>query len=486
LIGYHKPLLFVTAAVSIFGAEKIEIIRDSYGVPHVYARTAQGVAYGSGYAQAADRGHQLLDNLQHAGKADPSTLSPTVRGIVESYCAGVNAYFGSPKVDPSMVVAFSRIAFGQIRSSNDIFIAPSRSSEGGAIAVISPSAEWSSASLLYAIDLETSDRFAFAGLLLPGLPFPWLGHSNDIAISAHGDGQTGPGTLDEAWALVTSKTLAEAKGALAGGQLAGQKFFIATASGEIYDSRNGETDPPDGILTTGGGPAQAVAMLRELLLKANTFSVETAAALAYATDIYKAEAWLSRMAKSAPDSAFVRMLSGWNRKADWNSRPALGFYLFKMALDSDAGALEPPMNFTEQRLHAALRRAQDRLETEFAVDAGYGAVFRIMREGARRSWPVGGGTNVEAGMATPREIAFEHRGAVMVGHGGQAGLIAVALAKPVRSVLALPFGESESLDSTHFEDQARDLFSRSSTMTTWFEDRKNLERRSKDRKELTF
>jgi acyl-homoserine lactone acylase PvdQ len=488
LIGIRQLLLLIAAAaVSAFGAEKVEIIRDGFGVPHIYARTAAGAAYGSGYVQAADRGEQLLSNLGTAGHdGDASALSPGVRAIVAAYCAGANAYFGSKKIDAAMVVSFSRIAAGLVPAANDILISSARSIENAPIAVISPTAEWSGGSLLYAIEEESADGFAFAGMTPAGLPFPLIGHSNAVAISAHGEGPAGPKALNEAWALVTSKTLEEAKAALSMGQFPAQRFFIATSAGDIYDSREGAMNSPDGILMAGGGVPQALAMLRELIGRANTFSVETAAALANATEVYKAEAWQLRLAKSAPGSEFVRMITGWNRKAEWNSRPALAFYLFKMSLGADVATLEPPPSLTEERLRAALRRAQDQFETEFAVDAGYGSIFRIMRDGERRSWPIGGGTNLEAGMATPREIAFERRGALMIGHRGQAGLMVVALSKPVKSVVALPFGESESPDSPHFEDQARELFSRSLTMSTWFQDRKNLEKRTKDRKELTF
>jgi hypothetical protein len=313
-----------------------------------------------------------------------------------------------------------------------------------------------------------------------------MGHSESIAISVHGEGAAQSKALDEAWALVTSKSLEEAKRALRMGQLPAQKVFIGTGGGDIYDSRDGITNPPSGILLTGSAIPQADAMIRNLIEHANTFSIETAVSLAYATDVYKAETWQTRIAKIAPGSDFARMITGWSRKAEWNSRPALAFYLFKMALGEDSTAVEPPPSLIDERLRAALRKAQDRLETEFAVDAGYGAVFRIMREGERRSLPVGGGTVAQAGMATPRAIVFERRGAVMIGHGGQAGIMVVGFSKAVRSVMALPFGESDVADSPHFEDQARELFSRSSTMTTWFQDRKNLEKHTKDRKDLIF
>jgi len=481
------PLLLTASGISLLAAEKVEIIRDGHGVPHIYARTAEGAAYGLGYAEAADRGDQLLANLQGAGHAGaPSALSRRVQAIITAYCAGINAQLGANNVDASMVETFSRTAFGLVPNANDIFIAPARSSEKATIAIISPNAEWSGAARLYAVEETSADGFVFAGLVPLGLPFPVIGHGESIAISVHGEGMAGNQALEEAWALVNSKSLDEAKRALQMAQLPRQTIFIGTAAGDIYDSRDGRVNPPDGILLTGGGVAPAEAMTRDLIEHTNTFSLESAVSLAYATDVYRAETWQTRIAKVAPGSDFARMITGWSRKAEWNSRPALAFYLFKMALGGDSPSVEPPPGLTDERLRAALRRAQDRLETEFAVDAGYGALFRIMREGERRSWAVGGGTAVEAGMATPRAIAFEPRGAVMVGHAGQAGLMVVAFSKPVKSVLALPFGESDLPDSPHFEDQARELFSRSTTMNTWFQDRKSLEKHSKDRKELIF
>ena len=38
-----------------FYGNKITIIRDNYGVPHIYAGTKEGLAYGCGYAMAQDR-----------------------------------------------------------------------------------------------------------------------------------------------------------------------------------------------------------------------------------------------------------------------------------------------------------------------------------------------------------------------------------------------------------------------------------------------
>src|SRR5688500_11673653 len=49
------------------GGEQVEIIRDGYGVPHVYAETREGVAFGAGYALAQDRLWQM-EVLRHTAK----------------------------------------------------------------------------------------------------------------------------------------------------------------------------------------------------------------------------------------------------------------------------------------------------------------------------------------------------------------------------------------------------------------------------------
>ena len=37
----------------------VELLRDSWGVPHVFAETDEGAMYGLGYAAAQDRGFQM-------------------------------------------------------------------------------------------------------------------------------------------------------------------------------------------------------------------------------------------------------------------------------------------------------------------------------------------------------------------------------------------------------------------------------------------
>ena len=42
------------SAASGHGVGKVTIIRDEFGVPHVYARTARALFYGDGYATGQD------------------------------------------------------------------------------------------------------------------------------------------------------------------------------------------------------------------------------------------------------------------------------------------------------------------------------------------------------------------------------------------------------------------------------------------------
>src|SRR5262250_3804372 len=67
MVGSMKTLTSVLLACSLsFAAERIEILRDEYGVPHIFAPTAAAAAFGSGYAQAEDRLEELLRNYRRA------------------------------------------------------------------------------------------------------------------------------------------------------------------------------------------------------------------------------------------------------------------------------------------------------------------------------------------------------------------------------------------------------------------------------------
>ncbi|MCJ7536534.1 MAG: penicillin acylase family protein, partial [Anaerolineales bacterium] len=97
----------------------VEVYRDSYGVPHIYASSAHDLFFTQGYVHAQDRfwqmdfwrhigsgrlsemfGDSLLENDQilrtlgfaRVAQVELESLDPTSMSILESYSAGVNAY----------------------------------------------------------------------------------------------------------------------------------------------------------------------------------------------------------------------------------------------------------------------------------------------------------------------------------------------------------------------------------------------------------
>ena len=209
--------------------------------------------------------------------------------------------------------------------------------------------------------------------------------------------------------------------------------------------------------------------------------------IAFSPQVWHAELWQERIRKAAPESEFAKMLAGWNRRSEADSRPALGFYLFKMSLEAGPKrAVDPPEGLSDEQVRAALEKAEARLKSDFPADATFGTLFRVGRQGAARSWPVSGGSLTEAGMATPRAVSFEKSGDQMLGHGGQTSTQIVILTKPPQSYMVIPLGESDHPDSGHFDDQAEKLFSKSRAKSTYFLNRAELEKHVTRREELDF
>jgi acyl-homoserine lactone acylase PvdQ len=61
----------------------------------------------------------------------------------------------------------------------------------------------------------------------------------------------------------------------------------------------------------------------------------------------------------------------------------------------------------------------------------------------------------------------------------------VILTKPPQSYMVLPLGESDHPDSPHYDDQAEKLFSKSRAKSTYFLNRKELEKHVTARKSLS-
>ncbi|MGA2135079.1 MAG: penicillin acylase family protein [Bryobacteraceae bacterium] len=357
--------------------------------------------------------------------------------------------------------------------------------------------------------------------------------------------------MDESWGMVTAHNLAEMKKALGMLQFMAQNIMVGTVDGDIYYVRNGRvpvrpngcdiskplpgasgscewqgmhpfedlvqiTNPPQGYMQNCNvspfammkdspllpeifaahpylyndqrTPAhQRAAMALDLLDAARDVTAEQAMRIAFSPQVWRAELWQARLRKAAPDSAFAKMLTSWDRRSDADSRPALGFYLFKMSLEGGhPKAVELPAELSDDEIRAALAKAEARLKSEFPEEATFGTLFRVGRQGAQRSWPVSGGTLRDAGMATPRAVSFGKSGKEMIGEGGQTSTQIVILTKPPQSYMVIPMGESDHPDSPHFDDQAEKLFSQSRAKPTYFLDRKELEKHVTKREDLEF
>jgi acyl-homoserine lactone acylase PvdQ len=479
------------AVVFPAAAETVDIIRDAYGTPHIFASTSAGAAFGAGYAQAEDRPEALLANL--GGDAERIDLPPELKSITEAFARGVNrslSVHGSQRtITAAQVATFARRAYSWILGSNDLILGRTRTSSASAIAVLDPLADWNAPTRPYEMSLY-SNGLSIAGVTPVGMPFPVVGHSANIAIgwAPPPDGKwplAEPRALEEAWALLTARNLTEAHRALSMNQIPG-RALIATSAGDLYDSAGAL--PEQGYIRRASPSAYGDADAIEQLRVQHTWSFGRVEGLALSTEVYKAEDWLRRIASVAPGERFARRLAGWNRRADPDSVEALMFYLLKMELARDAAAVFPPDSVSNSRLLAALTRAQDRYETELDFNAKFGTLFRITRDGTRESFAAGGGNLPEAGMFTPRSLAFatptiKATSTPHLAHSGQAATRIVELSPtPTASSILLP-GISDDPQSTHFTDQAESL---ATPKRAFFNNRRELERTASSKKSLIF
>jgi acyl-homoserine-lactone acylase len=231
--------LMFTYPWQLFAAPgNVTIYRDAWGVPHIYGDTEEAAAYAHGYAQAEDRIDDILmlytivqGNAARAFGPDwvqkdyetilarheklsreqyPS-LSPRVRRIIEYYTRGLLDYLKenpgakpdwAPLPKPYDVVALYRAfiwdwPWGQARGdlkltgshvsdgrgSNQWVVSPSRSAEGGAIALIDPHLSWTPANRFYESHFHGGD-INFYGFTIVGTPLMVLGHTNIFSIAA--------------------------------------------------------------------------------------------------------------------------------------------------------------------------------------------------------------------------------------------------------------------------------------------------------------
>ena len=227
-------------------------------------------------------------------------------------------------------------------------------------------------------------------------------------------------------------------------------------------------------------------MMTELLDAAHAVTVKDAIGIAFNPQVYHADRWQDRVKVAwakAPDTdkegdaaAVYDLIEKWNRRSDADSEGALAYYAFKKGLDEDISRdVEPPSDLADKEVFIALRKAAKWLKSNFgSVYVAYGKYFRVGRKGGDRTYPVGGGSVSDAGMATPRAIGFSKVGKEMVGHSGQTSTQIVVMSNPPESYTVVPLGVSDHKNSGHWDDQAEQLFSKSKVTPTYFMNRNEL------------
>jgi acyl-homoserine lactone acylase PvdQ len=171
------------------------------------------------------------------------------------------------------------------------------------------------------------------------------------------------------------------------------------------------------------------------------------------------------------------LIQGWDRRSEADSEGALAYYAFKREglHEAAARAVEPPEDLNDEALVAAVSKAAEWLKANFqSLHVPYGKLFRVGRAGGERTYPVGGGSVSDAGMATPRAISFDRIGKELVGRSGQTSTQIVIMTDPPESYSVVPLGVSDHKDSGHWDDQAEKLFSKSKATPTFFMNRAEL------------
>jgi len=266
-----------------------------------------------------------------------------------------------------------------------------------------------------------------------------------------------------------------------------------------------------------GRTHQRAARAVELLAGAASVSPDEAMAMALDTYCYQYDRWTAALRAAAAAygaaqrgnadyEAGLREILAWNGRSDRDSRGALKFYYWKQevrrilgpayaglvekltdtmaALARPKAQSEAPASAELEALSSGLAAAMKRMrEYHGTLDVAYGSVFRVGRDDV--SWPVGGGTLGDEGMATLRAIGFgparsDH---TRWGGSGQTSTQVVVLTRPVQSWTQPPIGQSDRPDSPYYRDQAEKLFGPARMKPTWYA-KSELLKHTAGRKEL--
>lgn len=216
-----------------------EILWDSFGVPHIYAKTEAGAFYGFGYAQARNHGNILLhmygeararaaeywgsayarqdewllaNDVPERAEAWYKAQTPQMRADLDAFAAGINAYAEAhrdtlaPEVLAVLPVTggdvmahahrlmnyvyvasdrkvLSDPATNEAGGSNAWAVAPSRSADGHAMLLANPHLPWAPGQLTYMEAQLDAPGLSLYGATQVGLPVLRFGFNNDLGFT---------------------------------------------------------------------------------------------------------------------------------------------------------------------------------------------------------------------------------------------------------------------------------------------------------------
>jgi acyl-homoserine-lactone acylase len=248
------PLLVLLLAAPSFAASgpealarTVTIYRDTYGVPHVYAKTDAGAVFGLVYAMAEDNFWQLetdyiglvgrqaeVDGLpglmpdilvrawevEKNAKAHYEHASPQLKEVCDAFAAGLNYYLAKhPEVHPRLLTRFEpwfalaeehhgpagtgitfaeRLAAFPVlgdapatgrrqadpnEGSNMWAVAPGRTADGHALLLINPHVPFFGGGQRYEAHLHSDQGLDVSGFAMLGAPYIWSGHNRYLGWS---------------------------------------------------------------------------------------------------------------------------------------------------------------------------------------------------------------------------------------------------------------------------------------------------------------
>jgi len=220
----------------------VRIVRDNFGVPHIFGKTDPDVAFGLAIAHAEDdfanieeiiaavRGRAGAISGADGAKFDfagafldanrtaadhYAELSPPTRALVEAYAQGLNQYAARHQAEARLrglfpvngrdiVAGFmlrSPFFFGldrplaaliddkmpprdagpaDERGSNGFAVAGRRSADGATRLIVNSHQPWEGGVSWWEVVVHSQAGWDFAGALFPGAPYPLLGHNKAL------------------------------------------------------------------------------------------------------------------------------------------------------------------------------------------------------------------------------------------------------------------------------------------------------------------